>query len=85
MTSYQTVVSSKGQVVIPAPLREKLGLAQGTRAHWIEEDGRLVLAPISEKRIDELMGILKPKPGQPSMLETLRNERKREREREDGR
>ncbi|PYX02474.1 MAG: hypothetical protein DMG86_07110, partial [Acidobacteria bacterium] len=32
MTTYRTVVSSKGQVVIPAELREQLGLKKGTPA-----------------------------------------------------
>ena len=47
MTAYRTVVSSKGQVVIPAELREQLGLKKGTPATWTEEQGRLVLTPIN--------------------------------------
>ena len=43
MASYRTVISSKGQVVIPAELREQLGLDKGTQATWREENGNLVL------------------------------------------
>jgi len=48
MRSFRTVVSSKGQVVIPAELREEYGFDKGTRAVWTEEKGRLVLTPITE-------------------------------------
>ena len=82
MTSYRTVVSSKGQVVIPAELREQLGLEKGTRATWSEERGRLVLTPMTEKRLDEIMGFLKPAPGEPSMFDEIFAERERERRRE---
>jgi AbrB family looped-hinge helix DNA binding protein len=82
MKSYQTVVSSKGQVVIPAELREQLGLDKGTRATWKEEKGRLVLTPMTEKRIDEIMGFLKPASGAPTMFDELFAERERERQRE---
>lgn len=82
MKVFRTTVSSKGQVVIPASLREEFGLKQGTAANWVKEGGRLVLSPITEKRLDEIIGCLKPKPGEPSMLETLFEERRRERERE---
>jgi AbrB family looped-hinge helix DNA binding protein len=83
MKSYRTVVSSKGQVVIPAELREQLGFEKGTRATWTEEKGRLVLTPITERRLDEIMGFLKPGPGEPSVFEMLFEERERERKRED--
>jgi AbrB family looped-hinge helix DNA binding protein len=82
MTSYRTVVSSKGQVVIPAELRQQLGLEKGTRATWSEERGRLVLTPMTEKRLDEIMGFLKPAPGEPSMFDEIFVERERERRRE---
>jgi len=82
MRAYRTVVSSKGQVVIPAELREQLGLAKGTPATWSQERGRLVLTPMTERRLDEIMGFLKPGPGEPSMFEESFKERERERKRE---
>src|SRR4029077_13418645 len=81
MSTYQTVVSSKGQVVIPAQLREHFGLKKGTRAVWMEQKGQLVLTPI-EHLLDEIQGFLKPAPGEPSMFDELFKERQRERERE---
>lgn len=82
MANYRTTVSSKGQVVIPAELRDKFELAKGTPAVWSEEKGRLVLTPITEQRLNEIMGFLKPAPGQPTMFDELFAERERERKRE---
>jgi bifunctional DNA-binding transcriptional regulator/antitoxin component of YhaV-PrlF toxin-antitoxin module len=70
-------------VVIPADLREKYGLDQGTRATWTEEEGRLVLTPLTAQRIKEIRGFLKPRPGEPTMFDELFAERERERKRED--
>jgi AbrB family looped-hinge helix DNA binding protein len=83
MSIHRTVISSKGQVIIPAEMRERYGLKKGTPATWTEEKGRLILTPITAERIREIRGFLKPKPGEPSMFEELFAERARERERED--
>jgi AbrB family looped-hinge helix DNA binding protein len=82
MAAYRTIVSSKGQVVIPAELRQQLGLEKGTPATWSEEGGRLVLTPMTERQLDEIMGFLKPARGEPSMFEESFAERERERKRE---
>jgi AbrB family looped-hinge helix DNA binding protein len=82
MSSYRTVISSKGQVVIPAELREEFGLAKGTRATWTKERGRLILVPITTQRLRELRGCLRPAPGAPTMFDELFAERERERKRE---
>jgi AbrB family looped-hinge helix DNA binding protein len=82
MASYRTVISSKGQVVIPAELREQFGLEKGTPVTWSEEKGRLVLTPITAQRLREIRGFLKPGPGEPSVFEALFEERERERRRE---
>jgi AbrB family looped-hinge helix DNA binding protein len=82
MATYHTTISSKGQVVVPAELREQLGLKKGTRATWTEEKGRLILMPITERLLDEIQGFLKPRPGEPSMFEEHFKERERERQRE---
>jgi len=84
MRSFRTVISSKGQVVIPAELREDYGLNKGTPATWTEEEGgRLVLTPMTERRIKEIRGFLKPGPGEPSAFDGIFEERARERKRED--
>ena len=44
----KTVVSRKGQVVIPKELREKLGLRMGTVLRVWVEGKRVILEPVSE-------------------------------------
>ena len=83
MASYRAVISSKGQVIIPAELRARVGLKKGTPATWIEEKGRLVLTPMTVQRLREIRGFLKPAPGEPSAFEALFEERERERRREE--
>jgi AbrB family looped-hinge helix DNA binding protein len=65
----RTVVNARGQITIPAELRKKLGITTGTRVTWFEEKGRLILAPMTSRRINEIRGFLKPKPGEPSAFE----------------
>jgi len=79
----RTKTNAKGQVTIPAELRERFGIEKGTRINWKEEQGRLVLTLMTERFIHECMGILKPAPGQPSAFDELFAERERERQRED--
>jgi AbrB family looped-hinge helix DNA binding protein len=82
MAAYRTVVSSKGQVVIPAELRQRLSLQKRDPGHLEREGGRLVLTPMTEQRLDEIMGFLKPKPGEMSVFDELFAELERERKRE---
>ncbi len=77
------VVNSRGQVTIPAELRKQLEIKPGARVTWFEEKGRLVLAPMTSRRLKEIRGFLEPKPGEPSAFEESFRERARERRRDD--
>ena len=79
--AYSVTISSKGQLVIPAELRTRLGFKKGTRAVCSAENGKLIVAPI-ERVLDEIQGFLKPKPGEPSAFEDSLAERQRQRQRE---
>jgi hypothetical protein len=63
-------------------MRQRLSLEKGTPATWSQEGGRLVLTPTTERQLDEIMGFLKPAPGELSMFEESFAERERERKRE---
>lgn len=53
----KAVVSEKGQVTIPKPLRRSLGLGPGTVLAFEEDEGRLVGRRIDGgERIDALVG-----------------------------
>jgi len=73
METYSTV---KGQIVIPSSLRRKYGIKPGTKIHIYEENGRIVLQPITREYIRSLRGILKGS----GAMKVLLEERKRERE-----
>lgn len=51
-------LSSKGQLVIPKRIRERLGLKPGGRLRLLVADGRIVLEPIEVSPIDRLQGML---------------------------
>jgi AbrB family looped-hinge helix DNA binding protein len=70
-----TTVSSKGQVVIPAELREKLGIEAGTRIAVRIEKDHLILEPIDEGYIRRLRGSLK---GPDSLVEAREREHRLE-------
>lgn len=71
-----TTMSSKGQVVIPAEIREELGIEPGTKITVTVEGSRIVLQAVDKLRIiDELCGITK---GGPSMADELIAERQEE-------
>ena len=76
-----SIVTTKGQVVIPMDLREKYAIQKGTRIHFAEEEGRIYLVPLNEKLIDQYAGILKS--GKGSLTKALLEERRKERIRED--
>ena len=69
-------VTSKGQLVIPARLRRRFGIRKGTLVSFQEEEGRLIVQPVTRDFIRRLRGSLK---GKSSALKTLLRERKRER------
>ncbi len=83
-------VSSKGQMVIPAAIREDLGIEPGTRVSIRREGAELVIRPetLAAKlaMIEKMRGITKTlkriDSGTLSGTEMLLEERRRERERE---
>ncbi|MGH8567917.1 MAG: AbrB/MazE/SpoVT family DNA-binding domain-containing protein [Gammaproteobacteria bacterium] len=78
--AHEATISSKGQLVIPARLRRRLGIRKGTKVHLIEEGDRLILQPVTREFIRKLRGSLK---GTPSILDKLLKERRREGRREE--
>ena len=82
-----TTVSSKGQLVIPAAIRESLGIEPGTRVAIRQEGTRLILEPetlaAKLRKISEMRGCTAGLPsGTDILLEDRRLERQRELEEE---
>jgi AbrB family looped-hinge helix DNA binding protein len=67
------VVSSKGQIVLPAELRRRLGLGAGTRLELSEESDGLrlrVTRTVPEAAVTDLAGLVKaPTRGTPRRLD----------------
>ena len=75
------VISSKGQIVIPANLRKRYRLQEGTTVVFHEERGRLILEPNNYDTIYALQGSLREFPLEASLEEERRAARQRENER----
>lgn len=76
MNIETSVVTTKGQLVIPARLRRRFGIKKGTMVTFVEDRGRLIVQPVTREFIRGLRGSLK---AEPSALRGLLEERKRER------
>ncbi len=83
MQRLYSTMSSKGQIVVPAAIRESLGIEAGTRVAFVTEGTRIILEPetlaAKLRLIEELRGCTA---GGPSGTDLLLAERRLERERE---
>ena len=68
----KTRVTAKGQIVIPAILRRKYGIREGTRIVITDNGDSIVLKPITEEYLKKLQGSLKGT----RALKTLMDERR---------
>ena len=75
MDTYATI---KGQIVIPAPLRRKYGIKNGTKIIVTDIGDAIVLKPVTEQYLINLQGSLKGNGG----LKVLVEERRKDKERE---
>jgi len=78
-----TKVSSKGQMVIPAAIRDELGIEPGTRVAVTVEGTRVILEAdtlaAKQRRVEHMRGCTA---GRGSGTDLLLEDRRRERERE---
>ena len=83
MTNAHTFITptAKGQIVIPVALRRKLGITAKTKIRVYEEDGRVILQPITREQIRRVRGMFKGS----GMLASLIEDRAWEREQEERR
>ncbi|MDI7262078.1 MAG: AbrB/MazE/SpoVT family DNA-binding domain-containing protein [Thermodesulfobacteriota bacterium] len=55
----ETAVTIKGQVVIPAKIRHRLGIKKGTKIYVEERNGEIILRPLGREYFQKMSGILK--------------------------
>jgi len=75
----ETIVTTKGQIVIPAEIRRKLGIKEGTRVvvELNEDASQIVLKPITRESISRLRGKLRGSGALKSLIEDRAWEKKR--------
>jgi len=73
----KSVVTVKGQVVIPAKLRRRFGIKKGTQVCFYERDGEMVIRPLTDEYLHSLAGITGTKG---KLLNALMDEKAKERE-----
>ncbi len=56
---FTVTVSAKGAVVIPAPLRRKLGIEPGVSVSIVDTNGSIRIVPLPKDPIKALRGSLK--------------------------
>lgn len=74
-----TVVTTKGQVVIPAKIRRKLNIRKGTRLYIEERGNELILKPVTPAYLEKIAGVLQTKG---KLSKALLEERARDRKKE---
>jgi len=72
-----SIVTTKGQIVIPSKIRRRYNIKNGTKVHFYEENGQIKLVPVTAEMIRENFGIMGTKG---KMLKALMDEKKKERE-----
>lgn len=50
------ILSSKGQIVIPKPVREAIGIGPGAKLRLTTSEGKIILQPLPGSSIDRLHG-----------------------------
>jgi len=75
METYATV---KGQIVIPAALRRKYGIKNGTKIIVLDNGDSITLKPMTEQYLKNLQGSLKGKGGLKVLIEERRKDREKE-------
>jgi AbrB family looped-hinge helix DNA binding protein len=73
----KSVVTVKGQIVIPSKLRCKFGIKRGTQVYLYERGGEIVIRPITDEYLRSLAGIIGTKG---KLLKALMEDKAKERE-----
>lgn len=74
-----SVVTTKGQVVIPQRIRAKYHIKKGTRICFEPRNGEIVIKPLTPDYFEKMAGILKGG----KLTQSLLEERARDKEREE--
>ena len=76
--AMETYATTKGQIVIPAKLRKRYGIKEGTKIIITDNGDAIILKPITEQYLRNLQGSLKGS----GALKALTEGRKQDKDRE---
>jgi antitoxin PrlF len=72
----KAVVAERGQVTIPKPLRDRLGIVPRTVLEFHEENGKIIMVKAAEKdMVENVLGCLKIDGGTDTVMAELRDEK----------
>jgi len=74
----QTMVSKRGQTVVPSVLRRKHKIEAGDRLVWIDDGETIKVVPVSGDSVLALKGIARGEDLREDLLKWRREERSRE-------
>ena len=74
----QTMISKRGQTVVPAVLRRKHKIEVGDRLVWIDDGETIKVVPVSGDSVRALKGIARGERLREDLLKWRREERSRE-------
>jgi AbrB family looped-hinge helix DNA binding protein len=74
-------VTSKGQLVVPAKIRRRYGIKQGTKVYFIERGNEILFQPVTKEYIRSVCGMLK---SDTTATQELLKERTKDKDREEG-
>jgi AbrB family looped-hinge helix DNA binding protein len=75
-----SIMTSKGQIVVPAKLRRRYGLKAGTKILFVERNNEILFQPLTKEYVRSVHGMLA---SETSVTEELLKERSRDREHEE--
>lgn len=71
----KAIVAERGQVTIPKPLRDKLGIRPGTALEFAARDGTLVARKAETDPVSSVFGCLGGRVDTDKLIRALRGER----------
>ena len=74
-----TVVTTKGQIVIPSKIRQRLHIKRGTKLYIEERGEELIIKPVTPAYFEKIAGVLQTKG---KLSKTLLENRAKDKERE---
>lgn len=73
----KTKLSSRGQIVIPKEIRDKLGLSPGQKLEVYDEGNKIVLIAVPEDPVDSLNGMFETERSVDELREASKEEDER--------